>query len=173
MRSLYSPPLFNPTFLHVHEWLKDRGYTIPTDKHDTAYQIAHNTKLHWFEHIQSTPPHGKNFNAHMRGYLLGRPSWSDPEFYPVKERLLDGFDRESSNAVLLVDIAGGIGHYTDQFRSNFPDAPGRLILQDLPIVLKDAQGLNPRIEGMEYDFFTEQPVKGELLSLNIYFKMTD
>ncbi|KAF2262889.1 hydroxyindole O-methyltransferase [Lojkania enalia] len=154
------PPILNPTFLHAHDWLKDRGYKIPRDKNDTAYQVAHNTKLHWFEHIQSTPPHGQNFNDHMAGYLLGRPSWSDEGFYPVKKRLLEGFDLGNNDSVLLVDIGGGIGHYTEQFRSKFPDAPGRLILQDLPVVLGQIQGLHPRIERMEYDFFTGQPVKG-------------
>jgi hypothetical protein len=163
-RSLNSPPILNPTFLHAHDWLKDRGYKIPRDKKDTAYQIAHNTKLHWFEHIQSTPPHGQKFNDHMAGYLLGRPSWSDEGFYPVKTRLLEGFDLGNNDAVLLVDIGGGIGHYTEQFRSKFPDAPGRLILQDLPVVLGQAQGLHAHIERMEYDFFTEQPVKGKFLN---------
>lgn len=100
----------------------------------------------------------------MAGYHLGRPSWSDEGFYPVKERLLEGFDLGNNDAVLLVDLGGGIGHYTEQFRSGFPDAPGRLILQDLPVVLGQVQGLHPRIERMEYDFFTEQPVKGKFLN---------
>jgi hypothetical protein len=133
---------------------------VPSDKDDTAYQIAHNTSLHWFDHIQSTPPLGQTFNDHMAGYLLGRPSWSEEEFYPVSERLLEGFDLDADDAVLLVDLGGGIGHYTEQFRSNFPYAPGRLILQDLSVVLCQAQGLHPRIERMNHDFFTEQPVKG-------------
>lgn len=115
--------------------------------------------------MQSRPPHGQMFNDHMAGYLLGRPPWCDKRFFPVKERLLDGFDTETKDAVLLIDLAGGMGHYTEQFRSMFPDAPGRLIVQDLPIVLAQIQGLNSRIERMEYDFFTEQPVKGECPNL--------
>ncbi|XXH04676.1 hypothetical protein Hte_011096 [Hypoxylon texense] len=140
------PPILNPPFLHAHDWFKDRGYTCPTDNFDTPYQVAHNTKLHWFAHLQSTPPHGQNFNDHMHGYLLGRPRWMDEGFYP--------------DAVLLVDVAGGFGHYTEGFLSKYLDAPGRLILQDLPPVLGQIQQVNPRIEKMEYDFFTEQPVKG-------------
>ncbi|KAI0469327.1 S-adenosyl-L-methionine-dependent methyltransferase [Xylaria cf. heliscus] len=154
------PPILFPAFLQAHDWLKDRGYTCPTDNLDTPYQVAHNTQLHWFAHLQSTPPHGQNFNDHMHGYLLGRPGWMDDGFYPVKERLFDGFDTTSKDAVFLIDVAGGFGHYTDAFLSKFPDAPGRLILQDLSPVLGQIQQLNPRIEKMEYDFFTEQPVKG-------------
>ncbi|KAI6087250.1 S-adenosyl-L-methionine-dependent methyltransferase [Hypoxylon rubiginosum] len=153
------PPILNPAFLQAHDWLKDKGYKCPTNNLDTPYQVAHNTKLHWFAHLQANPPHGQNFNDHMHGYLLGRPGWMDEGFYPVKERLFDGFDT-AKDAVLLVDVGGGFGHYTEGFLSKFPDAPGRLILQDLPPVIAQIQQLNPRIEKMEYDFFTEQPVKG-------------
>lgn len=97
------------------------------------------------------------------GYFLGRPSWSDEGFYLVKKQLLEGFDLGNNDAVLLVDIGSGIGYYTAQFQSNFLDTPGRLILQDLSIVLGYVKELYPRIESMEYDFFTEQPVKGKLL----------
>lgn len=92
---------------------------------------------------------------------MGRPSWHDPGFYPVRERLFDGFDAANKDAVFLIDLAGGQGHYTQQFLSKCPDVPGRLILQDLPVVLDQIQELDPRIERMPYDFFTEQPVKGE------------
>ncbi|KAI0423613.1 S-adenosyl-L-methionine-dependent methyltransferase [Xylaria sp. FL1042] len=155
-----APPILNPTFLHTYDWLKNGEYMCPTNNLDTPYQVAHNTKLHFFEHIQSNPINGQNFSDCMHGYSLGRPGWMDEGFYPVKERLFNGFDASNQEAVLLIDIAGGFGHYTDAFLSKFPDAPGRLILQDLPPVIKQIKKLHPRIEKMEYDFFTEQPVKG-------------
>ncbi|KAI1305544.1 S-adenosyl-L-methionine-dependent methyltransferase [Xylaria venustula] len=155
-----APPVLNPTFLHAHDWLKDKGYTCPTNNLDTPYQVAHDTKLHWFDHLRSNPTHGQNFDDHMHGYLLGRPGWMDEGFYPVNERLFDGFDATNKDAVFLVDIAGGFGHYTEAFLSRFPDSPGRFILQDLPPVLKQIRHLHPRIEKMEYDFFTKQPVTG-------------
>ncbi|KAJ2974552.1 hypothetical protein NUW58_g8625 [Xylaria curta] len=154
------PLTLNPVFSHAPDWLRDRGYTCPTGSLDTAYQVTHKTKLHFFEHLQSTPPHGQYFNDYMHGYLLGRPEWMDEGFYSVKERLFDHFDTANKDAVLLVDVAGGFGHYTGAFLSKFPDAPGRLILQDLPPVLGQIKQLHPRIERMEYDCFTEQPVKG-------------
>lgn len=91
----------------------------------------------------------------------------DEGFYPVKERLFDGFDTSNKDAVLLIDVGGGFGHYTEELLSKFPNCPGRLILQDLPPVIGRIQQLHPRIEKMEYDFFTEQPVKGELHLLPI------
>ncbi|KAI1278297.1 S-adenosyl-L-methionine-dependent methyltransferase [Xylaria sp. FL0933] len=153
-------PVLYPTFLSTYNWLQNSGYVCPTDNLDTPYQVAHDTKLHFFSHMQSNPIHGRNFSECMHGYSLGRPEWMDEAFYPVKERLVNGFDTSNKDAVLLIDIAGGFGHYTEAFLSKFPDAPGRLIVQDLPPVLKQNKQLNPRIEKMEYDFFTEQPVKG-------------
>ncbi|KAI1259172.1 S-adenosyl-L-methionine-dependent methyltransferase [Xylariaceae sp. FL1019] len=154
------PPILVPAFLESHDWLEKKGYKCPTNNLDTPYQAAHNTDLHWFAHLQSSPPHGQNFNDHMHGYLLGRPQWFDEGFYPIKDRVFEGFDATDENGTLLIDLAGGIGHYTAELLAKYPNAPGRFILQDLPIVLGSVQQLHPRIEKMEYDFFTEQPVKG-------------
>lgn len=96
----------------------------------------------------------------MGGYRQGRPSWMDDGFYPVKERLLDGADT-ASDAALIVDIGGSIGHDLDEFRRKYPDAKGRLILQDLPLVISQIVKLDERIERMPYDFYDEQPVKGK------------
>lgn len=63
------------------------------------------------------------------------------------------------DVVLFVDVAGGLGRYTEALLAKFPGIPGRLILQDLPPVIESIQELHPRIERMEYDFFTEQPIK--------------
>ena len=54
-----------------------------------------------------------------------------------------------------------MGHELANFHKAHPDVPGRLILQDLPIVLDKVRD-NPSqdIELMNYDFFTPQPVKG-------------
>lgn len=85
----------------------------------------------------------------------------DKGFYPIQERVFDGFATTNKDAVLFVDVAGGLGYYTEELLAMFPDAPGRLILQDLPPVLGSIQQLHPRIESMGYDFFTEQPIKGQ------------
>ena len=68
--------------------------------------------------------------------------------------------KEDDGAVLMVDVAGGRGHYLETFRQRFPNAKGRLILQDLPHVIDDFPDLDPRIEGMAHDMFLPQPIKG-------------
>ncbi|KAK8038298.1 hypothetical protein PG994_015065 [Apiospora phragmitis] len=119
-------------------------------------QFACNTTF-----LKANPPHGVHFNDHMVGYLQGRPGLGNPNFYPVQQRLIDGFDASSKDAAMFVHIAGGVGHYTDAFRAAFPDVPGRLVLQDLPLVISQIRELRPRIERMGHDFLEEQPIKGE------------
>lgn len=113
-----------------------------------------------FAYMQAHPPMGPQFNHHMGGYRQGRPSWMDENFFPVQEALIEGAKTEA-DAAFMVDIGGSIGHDLAEFATKHPAAPGRLILQDLPVVLGQIASLDARIERMEYDFFTEQPVKGE------------
>lgn len=140
-------------------YLKKNGYRNPTNPTDTALQLGFNTDLHFFETVKQDPVTAKQFNNHMSIYSLGRPSWMDVGFFPVQERLIEGSNTTNDN-VLLIDMGGSIGHDLSEFKRKWPDAPGRLILQDLPTVACHAQGLDPTIEVMPHDFFTPQPVKG-------------
>lgn len=124
------------------------------------------------------PPLGEQFNYHMSGYRQGRPSWMDRNFYPVEKQLFEG-QEVCPDATLLVDIGGGYGHDIAEFRyginsglipfeclinvlnrSKFPNACGRLVLQDLPDVIDGIKQLDGSIIRMKHDFYTEQPVKG-------------
>lgn len=80
-------------------------------------------------------------------------------FFPVQERLINGFE-EAEDAALLVDVGGSFGHNLAEFRAKFLDAPGRLVLQDQPVVIEQIHELDDKIEGEAYDFFTKQPIKG-------------
>lgn len=95
-----------------------------------------------------------------------RKSWLD--WFPVKEQYFphksNGAYEGKQDMVFMVDVAGGRGHHLDEFAKRFPDAPGRLILEDLPAVIDDdAKELDPRIEKMKIDMFERQPVEGESL----------
>jgi hypothetical protein len=98
----------------------------------------------------------------MQAYGMGRIAWTDPEFYSFQQNLIDGFEN-SDDAVMLVDIGGSIGHDLEDVLLKYPEIPGRLILQDLPMVIENATQLNPRIEKMYHDFNQEQPVNGQLV----------
>lgn len=97
----------------------------------------------------------------MGGYRQGRPPWMT-EIFPVQERLIKGADT-NPEAPFLVDIGGSVGHDLVQFQQHFPDHPGKLILEDLDVVLNqipDPERLGA-IKKLPHDFTKPQPVKGK------------
>ena len=110
-----------------------------------------------FEYLSTLPEVQTSFNTFMGNTMGSRNYWVD--WYPVGENLLNG---AKSDTALVVDIGGGKGHDLIAFQEKFPQKQsGSLILQDLRHVLDAAEDLNPAIDKMEYDFFTEQPVQGD------------
>ena len=99
-----------------------------------------------------------NFNAFMTGQRADRKQWFD--FFDVNDILLKDA-KSGPGDTLLIDIAGGEGHDVAEFHRRYPDAPGRLVLQDLPPVIDSIQSLPPKVERQKHDFFTSQPIKGE------------
>ena len=149
------------------EYVKATNYTTPNNPTSGPLQYAFNTQLNMFEYLTAHPSFGMQFNNHMGGYHQGRPSWMGRGFYPVEERLIYGAQAQQ-DAPFLVDIAGGVGHDLEEFLHKVPQAPGRLVLQDLASVIDQAHGLGGRIHKMVYDFYTEQPVKGDSLYAAIF-----
>ncbi|KAF2875904.1 S-adenosyl-L-methionine-dependent methyltransferase [Massariosphaeria phaeospora] len=141
------------------EYMAKNNYATPTDVAAGPYQYAFNTTMNMFEYMQTHQPLGTQFNHHMGGYSQGRPSWMDAGFYPIEERLI-GAVGGSDDTATLVDVGGSLGHDIAKFNKKYPNAPGRLILQDLPVVINAIQELDPKIKRMTHDFLTEQPVKG-------------
>ena len=110
-----------------------------------------------FEYLSTLPEVQTSFNTFMGNTMGSRNYWVD--WYPVGENLLNG---AKSDTALVVDSGGGKGHDLIAFQEKFPQKQsGSLILQDLRHVLDAAEDLNPAIDKMEYDFFTEQPVQGD------------
>jgi hypothetical protein len=78
--------------------------------------------------------------------------------YPIADRLVDGYDSNTS-PVMFVDVGGGYGQKAIALRNDFPQLPGRVVVQDLPMTIERA----PKTDGIDFmthDFFTEQPIKG-------------
>ena len=145
---------------NFHKWLRMNNYQTPKTLANNPQKFGHRTELGFFDWMQANAPYATQFNHHMGGYRLGRPSWMDPEVYPVQDNLISGFNSQDNDPVMLVDIGGGYGHDLSEFHSKFPTAPGRLVLQDLPRVLDEIASLEEGIERIPYDFLTPQPVKG-------------
>ncbi|MCJ1438232.1 hypothetical protein MMC27_007619 [Xylographa pallens] len=110
-----------------------------------------------FEWLISDPPMFANWNAFMSGRRAHRKQWY--EMYPADQIILEGVGNDD-DAILLVDVGGGEGQDAEAFRAEFSDVPGRVILQDLPKVIKNIEKLDVRVVRMGYNFFRPQPVKG-------------
>ncbi|KAL4998619.1 S-adenosyl-L-methionine-dependent methyltransferase [Aspergillus recurvatus] len=149
---------FTMGILALPAFLEKTKYRNPTSATDTAFQLGYNTDKGFFSHLQQEPITAKRFNNHMGVYAHGRARWMDPGFYPVQEQLIDGAAIGPGD-VLLVDVGGSFGHDLLDFRHKWPDAPGRLVLQDLPEVVSSVKDLHSSIEITAHDFFRVQPVK--------------
>lgn len=125
------------------------------------FQYAHGTELAFFDWLVATPPQKRRFDSFMAAYRAGKTNWYDEGFYPVRERLVAGFDAAVGEA-LLVDVGGGRGHDVAAFLALWGDVPGKVILQDREAVVQDvlASGDTRGFEVQKHDFFTPQPVIG-------------
>ncbi|KAI7611997.1 hypothetical protein D0864_14533 [Hortaea werneckii] len=121
------------------------------------FKIGHNHNLEFFEWLRANPPNEVRFAQFMQGYRAGNINWYDPGFYAVKERMLERFDPTISDT-LLVDVGGGKGHDLCMFADQYPDHPGKIVLQDQDTVIAEAIK-DSRFECSSHDFFTPQPIK--------------
>jgi hypothetical protein len=148
-----------PSFNGFPQFFKDTGYKLPTSLSDGPFQAAHGTKLPFFPWLVATPPHLDEFDNFMSAYRAGKANWWDSEFYPVTERLINGFD-SSNNKVFLVDVGGGRGHDAQLFATRHASHPGTLVLQDRePVIASIAEQENLPFICQAHDFFTPQPIK--------------
>lgn len=95
-----------------------------------------------------------HFNTYMSHRRKIDISWLS--IYPVHEATQGLTDPQRP---LYVNVGGGIGHQCAQFREKYPNIPGRVILQDLPVTVERALPI-PGVENMAHDFFEPQPIKG-------------
>ncbi|KAL8821791.1 MAG: hypothetical protein Q9191_007240 [Dirinaria sp. TL-2023a] len=113
--------------------------------------------------IAQNPTAGENFQTYMRSFQIRSPPWVDT--FPVQEQIINFFQQthadKATDAVLLVDVAGGRGQDIIHFRQKFQHVPGRLVLQDKSIAPATSKGSLDGIEVQTYDFFTPQPIQGE------------
>ncbi|KAI9822944.1 MAG: hypothetical protein M1826_000326 [Phylliscum demangeonii] len=143
-----------PCFQQLPKFLADTKYANPSDPTHSPFQPAHGTDLPPFVWILSHPDEFGCFIQWMTGQREGQKTWLD--VFPVQEKLLAGATAETP---VFVDVGGGAGHQCVAFRTKFPDAPGRVVLQDMPPVI--AQSIpHDGFEKMATDFWTPQPIKG-------------
>lgn len=151
-----------PSFNGFPEFFKKTGYKSPAPGGvDGPFQDAHKSQVSFFEWLIATPPQLQYFDSFMSAYRAGKANWFDPGFYPVSQRLIEGFDTSIGDA-LLVDVGGGKGHDAANFIARYSSHPGKVILQDREPVIASvlAAGDEQPFEARSHDFFTVQPVIG-------------
>ena len=146
----------NPAWAALPSFLEKTKYRNPSDPANCPFQLGHNTPEILFDWFPKHPRNHHAFMLWMTAQHEGRERWLD--FFPFTEHIADGF-RNEPEAVMLVDVGGGIGHDIQAIKQCYPSLPGRFILQDTPGTLKRALSVNS-MESMEYDFFTKQPIIG-------------
>ncbi|KAL4945626.1 hypothetical protein BDV06DRAFT_209360 [Aspergillus oleicola] len=158
---------FLPILQKTPDFLASTSYANPEDPLLSPLQYTHNVSIDGFTWLCQHPDALTRFNNFMEGQRANRIHWGD--WFPISERILNGADKDPNRA-LVVDIGGGRGHDLMLFKMKFPDANGKLVLEDLPSVIDEAQKeLDEKgIEGVKYDFFKgPNPVKGARV---YYFK---
>ncbi|OTA84159.1 hypothetical protein M434DRAFT_83423 [Hypoxylon sp. CO27-5] len=121
------------------------------------FQDAQGTDDNMFSWIMKDPLMTADFNAFVTGHAVNRKQWF--ESFDAEDILLRG-TKTDPDATLMVDVGGGEGYDIAMFHKRYPDAPGRLILQDLPPAIDNLKELPPKVERQQHDFFQPQPVKG-------------
>lgn len=148
------------SFRDLPAYLKSINYKHPTELTDGPFQYAHKTQLPFFAWLGENPAYASAFNNYMAAYRAGKPSWDDLGFYPINERLIDGYDNNISN-VMIVDIGGGQGHDLKDLAIKYPGLPGKKILQDQPNVISSISTDDDlTFEPTVHNFFTPQSVHG-------------
>jgi demethylsterigmatocystin 6-O-methyltransferase len=149
----YSFENCGPLFQEMPTFLRANRYQDVTDGKNTVFQPAYNTDLDTYAWFSQNPLQMGALIKYMAMEQTVRGRWLDE--YPIRDQM-KGWNSELP---AFVDIGGNVGHYCAMFKNNFPDVPGRVILQDLPDTLRHALK-TPGVEAIGHDFFQPQPVKG-------------
>lgn len=148
-----------PSFNNFPEFFKKNSYQVPAKADKGPFQAAFHSELPFFDWLVATPPHLDEFSAFMSAYRAGKANWYDDGFYPVQERLINGFD-SSISETLLVDVGGGRGHDVALFAAAHTSHPGKLVLQDREPVIASVEDKDSLpFESQAHDFYTPQPIK--------------
>ncbi|KAL4874431.1 S-adenosyl-L-methionine-dependent methyltransferase [Aspergillus karnatakaensis] len=136
-------------------YLTEHEKPTMTSAHDTVFQRAFETDLSIFDWAKKHPERlGGLFK--LLALLSTIQDWT--EAFPIAEEI-GSFTSYGRERAVLVDVGGGAGPQSALFKQRFPHLTGRVIVQDFPEALAQADPIDG-VEFMEYDCFTPQPIKG-------------
>ena len=147
-----------PFFAGIPAALRERNWRPSTSPTDSLWKSASGTGQTYYEWLAAQPHRMSQFEGMVQGFANSRQPWV--EIYPTEQLFKD----DDTSTPVFVDVGGGGGQDIEEFRQKHPHTAGRLILQDLPEVVRDTQ-TREGIEKQTHDFFTTQPIHGA----HVYF----
>ena len=151
----------NVIFTKLPEYLANTDFQNPISYNMGPHVYTFGRTL--WKKLELEPRRSKVFDKFMMAFKQNRVNWV--EFFPFEQK---PGEELAAHEVLIVDVAGGIGHRVRDFKTKHPQASGRAVLQDLPYVLPSIDS-NPEmlaalqkcgIELMDYDYTQPQPIQG-------------
>ncbi|KAJ5580532.1 o-methyltransferase domain-containing protein [Penicillium hetheringtonii] len=144
-----------PIMRTMPDYFKEMKYQNITSTEYTPFHKAFNTDLNSFDWLVQHPEHFVPFQKVMTS--IEGSEWTEGfELLDTEVNKIPSTPAEPCERVFFVDVGGGHGHQSVLLRQKYPNLLGRLVLQDLPSVVKDL-----KIEGVSiqpYNFFERQPV---------------
>ena len=133
-------------------------------KNETAYNLAFDHEMDFFQHLSASPELTKQFSGYMKSVTDGRGT--------DLEHMVHGFDWAGlpENA-LVIDVGGSTGHGTIALAEAHPHL--RFEIQDLEKVVTNGaellktqpEAIASRVSFRSHSFFDPQPVQGA----DVYF----
>ncbi|KAH9844670.1 Hydroxyindole O-methyltransferase [Teratosphaeria destructans] len=127
---------------------------------ETPFNIALDTELPFFEHLQKRPDH-------MKIYVGYQKAVASTEGLAL-QHIIRGYDWAALGRATVVDVGGSVGMASITLAEAFPDL--NFIVQELPDGVRDGkeyiasvrkpESVTSRIQYQAHDFFQEQPIKG-------------
>ena len=143
-----------PGFHALPDFLKEQNYRGEASDDNCPLLKGWNTTLPSYIWYHTKPELFAHFNTYMAGQRSQElSSWLDT--YPYK-KIVENLSPEQP---LFVDVGGGIGHQSIEFREKLPDVPNKVVLQDIPAALDHAIK-HPGVESVVQDFNQPQQTKG-------------
>lgn len=150
--------IHDKTYQALPDAVAELGYKDVDDIHNGVFQKAFGTDLSCYEYLVHHPE--------LQGYMQDAMKLQPPDgdwlaALPVDKEVAQ-WQASDPERVLFVDIGGGMGHQCLRLRERYPDAPGRVIVQDMPITIGRIPKPMPHgVEAMAHSFDDPQPIKSE------------
>ena len=148
--------VLSPNWNNLPAYLAMKNYQNQTDILDAAFHRAQHTNDLFITWLAAKLDFQRSFLVYMSGFDEGRSSWMD--FFPVEEEF-GNRARQDQDAIMFIDVGGGIGHEAVAVKKRLPDLPDRFVVQDL-LQIVEGQKLDAYVDSMAHDFFTPQPLEG-------------